>query len=199
VTISGGLRARFIQDSIRVQIIGALMDLGWFYDGRRHAPIRYRAKPADWDETVESNTLSITLEDFSDSPSEIGDGTTDDLRTFWVDLFAENDSVGHHLIGDIRDIVAGRFPSIGRTGPVFDIYDLRQATPASFVQVDVERVMSDRVEKQPRPWQQFWHFVRFDILDDHSDEYDGATVENITEWTSDLADAYDLVQAGLSG
>lgn len=199
MTISGGRRARLIQDSVRLQIISALSELGWFDADRRHAPLRYRAKPADWAEEIARNTFSITMEDVDDSPSEMGDGTTDDLRVFYIDFYAENDSVGYHFVGDCRDIIDGRLPSIGRTGPVFDIYDFDLATPASFVQVDVERIVTDRVESQPRPWQQHWHFVRFDILDDHSDTYDGATLENISEWPGALTEAYELMQAGLSG
>lgn len=199
MTISGGLRARFIQDSIRIQIIGGLADLGWFDTDRRHAPLRYRAKPAEWADEIERNTFAITMEDVDDSPSEMGEGTTDDLRVFYIDFFAENDSVGYHFVGDCSAIIDGRLPSIGRTGPVFDIYDLRQATPASFVQVDVERVVTDRVEAQPRPWQRYWHYVRFDILDDHSDDYDGATLENISEWPGSLTEAYSMMQEGLSG
>lgn len=191
--ITGGLRTRYISDSVRVGIIAALEALGWFDAGRRHAPLEFAAKPEDWAEIVAPNTFSITMEDLYEDEAELGGVAVDDTHTFFFDVFAENDSVGRHLAWDVHDIAMGKYPSIGRHSAVFDLYDFQTATPAAFHQLEVERASVQKVDGFPRPWQRFWWTVRIDVLDDRSEE-EAATMDGIAEWGADLEHAWTIAR-----
>lgn len=196
MTIVGGLRTRLISDSVRVAIVAALSGLGWFDPEREHLPLSFAPKPADWDDNVKWNTFSITAEDIDEHPSELGGRAVDDVTTFFVDFYAESHAVGQHFASDVAAIVAGRMPEVGRRDSVFDIYDLRLVDPVPFIQVDVERCAQDRSILTPRPWQQFWYYVRFDILDDHADEY-GEPMDIFTDWNVDFSVARMMIRTAM--
>jgi hypothetical protein len=196
----GGLRTRLILDSTRVTILGALEQLGWFdatiYDDppgvRTHQPVRYVARPKNWDDVVEPNGLAITSEDISDNPAGLG-GEVDDQIEIYIDLFAQDESFGWHLTGDIRDICLGRYPTLGRDAPWIDVYDLRQATPAPFTQIEIQDVRVDRYQGMAQPWQRYWFMIRLSLYDDYADEANAVDVED--EWAPYLAEAWLRVQA----
>lgn len=190
--ITGGLRTRYISDSVRVGIIAALEALGWFDDGRRHAPLEFAAKPEEWMEVVALNTFSITMEDLHEDESELGGVAVDDTHTFFFDFYAENDSLGRHLAWDVHDIAMGKFPSIGRHSPVFDLYDFQAATPAALHQLEVERVAVQKVDGFPRPWQRYWWTVRIDVIDDRAE--DSELMDGVAEWDAELEHAWTLAR-----
>jgi hypothetical protein len=202
--IRGGLRTRLIVDSTRVAIVAALSALDWFeptiYDSpaglRRHRPLRYIPKALKWDETVEPNALSISTEDTHSLPRGLGGEVEDNLRMY-VDLFVQNDELGWQLAHDVRDIVLGKMPDIGRDMPAIDIYDLRLATPAAFTQVDVEFPLIDRAESEAREWRNRWFMVRFDLVDEYHDEHGGIDAAH-AEWTDALSPIWQQVQAAES-
>lgn len=196
MTIVGGLRTRFISDSVRIAIVAALSGLGWFDADREHLPLRFSPKPADWDDNVRWNTFSITAEGRDEYPSELGGRVVDDTTTFFVDFYAESHAVGQHFASDVAAIVAGRMPEVGRRDDVFDIYDLRLVNPVPFLQVIVERCAQDRAILTPRPWQQFWYYVRFDILDDHADEY-GESTGVLSGWNAPFSAARAMIRTAL--
>lgn len=196
----GGLRSRLILDSARVAIIAALEDLGWFdatvYDDppglRRHRPVQYLAKPAHWDIEVALNSFTVSAEDVSDDDLGLGGEVEDTLRCY-VDIFGQDDQFGIHFAADIRDVLVGKVPSIGRDAPYVDVYDLRAATPYAFTTLEVDAVRIDRAENTSRPWQDHWWMVRFDLVDDYADEFEGATPTS--QWSADLSPAWQRVQA----
>lgn len=161
----GGIRARLIADSFYETVRGSLEQLGWFDVNRRHRPVTLITRPNDWDESVETNAIAITCEDSTDISIELGSGLTEDRWEFSVDLYAEDDDVGVHLTNDVRDILRGKLPSIGRTGPVFSVYDYRQATPPILFTCEIERVVVDRAHGFTKLWQQHWWAVRCDVID----------------------------------
>lgn len=171
-TIVGGLRARLIHDSAYEMIRAALSDLGWFDSGRRHEPVTMVAKPVSNDDQVPFNTLTVSSTDVSDDPIEMGSTLSEDRWTFYVDFYGEDDLVARHIVHDIRDVVRGKLPSIGRAGPVLDVYDYRLATPVVLFRCELENVVVDRANTFTRPWQRHWWAVRFDVVDEYADEYD---------------------------
>lgn len=195
----GGLRSRLILDSARVTIIAALEDLGWFdpttYDDppglRRHRRLQYLAKPAHWDEEVEVNAFTINAENIDDEDIGLGGEVEDTLRCY-IDVFAQDTQFGMHFSSDLRDILVGKMPSIGRNGAYIDVYDLRGATPMAFTTVEVDAVRIDRAENTVRAWQEFWFMVRFDLIDDYADEFGSVP---IAEWSDDLLPAWQRIQA----
>lgn len=171
-TIVGGLRARLIRDSAYAWIREGLEALGWDDAGRRHLPIVWREGDVDFDEKIEFNTISLSQTDVIDEDAELGSSLTNDTWTFYVDFFAENDSVGTHFIHDVRDILRGKMPAIGRGRPTFDVYDYSLATPVIIAVCDVERVTVDRANNFPRPWQKHWYVCRFDVVDTYASSAD---------------------------
>jgi hypothetical protein len=175
-------------------VIAALDDLGWFDSGRRHAPINLVTLPTTEAESVPFNSLSISTEDQRSLEAGLGN-EIDDIHVMWVDFFAENTQIGQHLIGDIHDIVLGKMASIERVAPIVDVYDLRDATPWVFTVVDIESVGLDRFDGLPRPWQENWMMLHCNLVDEHLDDYVGATPT--TTWGEDFSDAWQRVQAVL--
>lgn len=195
----GGLRTRLVVDSTRLTIIAGLTALGWFdgtiYDTppgpRRHRPLRYMPRPLSWDNPINANALAISSQDMYDEPLGLG-GEVEDTIEMYIDVFAESDPLGWQLAMDIRDILLGKFPELGRIAPLIDVYDLRQATPAPFTQVEVTAVEVDRAQGQAREWQAHWFMIRADLLDDYSDEYNAT--HPTTEWTDDFRPIWQQIQ-----
>jgi hypothetical protein len=196
----GGLRSRLVVDSVRVTLLAGLIDLGWFdstiFDTppgpRRHQPLRYIPRPASWDVELQPNALSVTLEIMVDDPRGFGAEVEDSL-SLYVDLFAQDDELGWQLAHDIEDILLGRQPDIGRAGPVIDVWDLQQATPVPFVQVDVENVRIDRAQGQTQDWQRHWFMIRCDLIDEYGDEA-GVTFTP-SPWGASSSDAWARMAA----
>lgn len=166
----GGLRTRLILRSFQEMVQSSLDALGWFDLNRRHQPLNFIVRPPDWAETVDFNSIAITCEDVTDDDAELGSNLTDDTWTFSVDVYCEKDSVGISLIGDVRDILRGKIPSIGRTGPILPVIDYQATTPSQIFVCDIERVTVDRARNFPKAWQQHWWAARCDVIDTYGDE-----------------------------
>lgn len=167
---AGGLRARLIGDSAYQMITTAVEALGWLQPGRRHKPITFRPKPVPFDEEVPFNTLAVSQTDVSGMEAELGSLLTDDTWTFYVDFYAEDESIGKHLIHDVRDALRGMLPSIGRSRPILPVYAYDQATPVVAFYCDIEDVIVDRANDFPKPHQRYWYVCRFDVVDTTSGE-----------------------------
>lgn len=168
--VVGGLRTRLIFMSFQEMLRAGLYDLGWFDTGRKHQPINFIVRPPDWTEAVDFNSIAVTLEDVADDDVELGSNLTDDSWTVSVDIYCEKDSVGLSLIGDIRDIIRGKMPSIGRTGPTLPVFDYLAATPSEIFSCGIENVTVDRARNFPKAWQQHWWAARCDLIDTYGDE-----------------------------
>lgn len=171
-TLVGGVRTRMIQDSFRNMIVDGLTDLGWFDTNRKHRPIRIIDRPNKWDDPIEFNSMVISLEDRDDSYGEMGSNYMIDTWTAYIDFYAESDPLGMQVQGDVRDILRGKIPSIGRTDSCFDVYDYRMATPVAFTTVQINNVVDDRARNFPNAWQAHWFVVRAELEDDFLDEED---------------------------
>lgn len=198
--IRGGLRTRFITDSVRLTVIAALEQLGWFdptvFDtppgARQHHPVRYVARPIDWNVAIEPNCIAINSENIVDEPRGLG-GEVDDMVRCYVDVLAEDDQVGWHLVRDVRDIILGQMTGVGRPGPVVDVYDFRLATPAPFTTVGVEDAFIDRGFAEGHDWMAHWFLVAIDLVDEYAEEYGDAHIT--TTWGPDFAPAWQRIQA----
>lgn len=171
-TYVGGLRARLIADSLYTMVRDALEDLGWFAAGRQHQAINMRPESVPENEQIPLNTLAVSQLDVSDLEAELGSNLTEDRWTFYVDFFAENDVVGKHLIHDVRDILRGKYPSIGRSAPILRVYDYTQATPPVLFTVEIENVVVDQAHDFPQSWRRYWYMARCELVDAYGDEED---------------------------
>lgn len=168
----GGLRARLIGDSLFEMVRASLVALGWTGTNRQHLPLNFVRDQLDSDVEVPLNTLGVSEARVDDVDLEMGSNYTEDRWSFYVDFYAENDAVGRHLIHDVRDILRGKIPSIGRSRPVLEVVDYTQAaTPTAFV-CQLERIEVDRAVDFPQPWRRFWFSARVDVVDVYGDEND---------------------------
>jgi hypothetical protein len=163
--IQGGLRHRLIKDSLFNMLRDSLDTVGWFDTGRSHKPINMIARPVPDDEEIPFNTLALSSGDMEAEDWEIGSMLAEHTWMFYVDFYAENDPLGSHMMGDVRDILAGRFADAGRTRTNFPVYDYRQATPPVEFYCDIDEVFIDRAVDFPRPWQKHWYVCRFMVID----------------------------------
>lgn len=184
MTIVGGLRHRFIRDSLFSMIRTSLEDLGWFDTGRFHGPIDFRTIPVPEDEEVPFNTCVVSCDDLIESDEEMGSRLAEHVWTGWVDFYAESDAVGLHFIGDIKDLLAGRMSNIGRTGPFFDVYNYEEATPSQIFRCQIEDIVVDRAHGFPKPYQRHWYACRFSIFDYYGDENDDDCPPIIVDFSS---------------
>lgn len=169
-TIVGGLRARLIKDSIFNCINDSLDALGWFDPGRQHAPINFTANVTPNDVEIPLNTLALADESMHNTDLELGSNFVESRWLFYVDFYAENDTLGKDLINDVRDILGGRMSTIGRRDASVHVYDYRQATPAQIFTVAIEDLFVDRAHDFPKVYQKHWYACRFNVVDAYGDE-----------------------------
>jgi hypothetical protein len=198
--IRGGLRTRLVLDSFRLAVLSALEQRGWFdptiWDTppgqRRHKPFRYISRPVDWVDTIEPNAIAISSEDIGDEPRGFG-GEVEDGSEIYIDIFAQDDSLGWEVVFDIRDSLLGKVN--GSVGPQIDVYDFRQATPAPFTTVDIGLVEVDRSQGHTRTWQRYWYMIHVNVLDEYDDEFAEPSVSTASSlWTTTDRALLDRIQ-----
>jgi len=171
MTIVGGLRSRLIYDSIRIEIERALGQIGWFDAGRQHLPINFVALPIDDSQEIPLSTLVLVGGNAVDpEPLELGTDYAEHKRVYYLDFYAENQSVGEHLIFDCKGILEGRMPSISRGSPTIQIYDYTQATPPVMATVEIDNVEVDKGHVFNYPYQKYWYSCMFEVTDVYGNE-----------------------------
>jgi len=170
--IVGGLRARLIRESLYQMLREALDDLDWFDVSVNRSTVTFPAKSVDPQDDVPVNTLGLADEDSSSKDWELGSLFGEHRSIFDVDFFAENEAIGMHLIRDVKDILGGRFPSIGRDDPSFSVFDYRQATPPVVTVCQIENVFIEKSATYEREYRKHWYSCRFDVIDYYGTEDD---------------------------
>jgi len=166
----GGVRIRMIQDNMMRYIEQGLDDLGWFSSGRNHAPIDVRSDPVDWDVEALPNIVSVTIDHSDEMESELGSNLTENRWDFYVDVYCEKESLAIHLTTDIRDLLRGKFSSIGFSQPVLHVFDLTQATPSLIFTCDIEDLSMDKNRFANKPYQSSWWVISFVVVDEYGNQ-----------------------------
>lgn len=175
-TTAGGLRARLLRDSFRNMIEAGLMEIGWFDAGREHRPVRLTAAPVKWDVPIEPNLIAVSTMSTEDFDIELGSDAARTVIPFFIDVLAESEAVGEQLSGDIRDVVRGRFPSVGRVRATFDIFDYRQATASPIGYCVISDVNGERqATRVERAYSANWFTITCNV----EDYYSGVDVGSI--------------------
>lgn len=174
--IEGGKRDRMIIESFYWMLRGSLEALGWFDSGRQHGPINMAPVPVSRKEQIPYNTLTVTWEDIDATEAELGSSAAELTHTVYVDFNAEppppdgngGEALGKHLIGDVRSIVVGEMPSIGRTAPILEVLDYSLATPVYLftVEFDTERTRSTKVHHYDQPWERWWYSCVIECIEE---------------------------------
>ncbi len=173
MAIVGGLRTRLIFDSIYNMINDSLTSLGWFDAGREHLPVSFISEPLDHEAEVALNTLALSADNAVSFDIEMGSNYSEHRRVFFLDFYAESHSLGEHFAYDLRDLLEGRMPSIGRSAPIVAVYDYRtQPTPPQIATVHLDFVSVERANDFVKPWQKNWWSIAFTVTDYYGDEND---------------------------
>lgn len=149
MTISGGLRARLVRESLYTHVKDSLTDLGWFDPGRYHKPVHIRNYAYKVDEEIPLNSIVMVDGPMRGEDGEMGSNFVNSKLSFFFDVYAESDAMALHLAMDIRDICEGRIN--GLVGAAFPCYDFSLATPVQFgsavvVSTQVDKSVSIRYE-----------------------------------------------------
>lgn len=165
--IYGGLRDRMIELALRQVITDGLTALGWFEEGRYHEPISFVSKMVDANQEVPVNTLALSGDPFDSQLLELGSTLAEERRQFYVDFFAESEPLGKHLIGDVRDLLRGRMPHVGRDRPILEVHDRTQpdGTEPAFV-CEIEQVRSEPVRESSAAHRRSWYLCRCEVVDE---------------------------------
>jgi hypothetical protein len=169
-TIVGGLRARLIRESLFQMIEEALTDLGWFASTRPHLPLTFRSGQVDQNTQIALNTAALWDENTADEDAELGSNLTEERGVYYIDFYAESDPLGRHFISDVKDILRGKFTSIDRDDPSFDVYDYTQATPPVITRCQIEEVETGHAHGFSHPWMAHWYSCQFVVVDTYGDE-----------------------------
>lgn len=164
--IAGGLRDRLLKDSFYALVEQALNTLGWLDSGRAHRPISLIQKPQHWDVPVAPNTVTVDFTSSEVTEWEVGSRLTSDLHIGYVEIYAENDSLGTHLSNDVRDWLRGRL-QVKASGVTFPIFDYRQgSTPPVIGYMDISDISALRNAAANNDlWLRHWFRVRCEIRD----------------------------------
>lgn len=157
-------------------VTDSLGALGWFDAGRQHSPINILTVEVPEGEDVPLNTLAFADDDMSSDDHELGSNLAEHRWSWFIDFYAENNSVGVHVIQDVKAILEGRFPSIGRKDPSFAILDYTMATPIPILYCQIEDVTTHRAHGFPRVYQRYWHSCSFTLVDYYGDDGEVAPV-----------------------
>lgn len=161
----GGVRARLISDSVYHLIYDNLELLGWFDSGRSHRPITVKTEPYANREDIPLNAMVISDSLTTDEEAEMGSNLGDISTTHYVDFYSENEAIGKEVIHDVRDILKGRMPDIGRVDSMVPVYDWSVATPPLLFKCEIQDLIVEQVHETPKPFQSFWWLCRFDVVD----------------------------------
>ena len=166
--IVGGLRRRLVHDSFQDLVAQGMNTLGWFDAGRQHKPVTLLAEPKPWDEQILPNAVAVEFVGSDPYDVEVGSNLTTDVIVAYVNVYAQDDSLGTHLSNDIRDWIRGRLQATP-VGITFPIYDYRLPTPAAIGSMEIRNVSSLRnVAVNLQIWLRHWYRVRCEIYDTYA-------------------------------
>lgn len=167
-TYLGGIRHRLIYDSVFLTTKSAMSQLGWLQARAGNGPVIMNPDPIDdQDDNVALNTLALADEGTRDTGWEIGSAVTEMTWTMAWDFFAESKTVGMQVAHDLRDILAGRMPSVGRTEATVQVMDYTQATPTFLFLVYLDNIRVDRAHGFPQPFRRWWYSVSFECIEEY--------------------------------
>jgi hypothetical protein len=162
MVMTGGLRDRAIHESILRDIEAHMTSLGWFDSGRRHGPIAIVDEYPDENAEVPINTISVSVGDVRSTQMELGSLAESISIPIFIDMFAESDGLGRHVIGDIASYV--------HTQGQFDVYDYNKASPTlEFVVQLVDGTIERRKPTRAvNSWQKHWYILVFMVTEERS-------------------------------
>ena len=163
--ILGGLRRRLIKDNFYYMLYNSLSDLGWFTGSMSKQPVTLVPEQIDSRTEIKPNKIGIASEDLDSEEAEMGSDLEQSRWQVYIDIFAEDESIGIHLTGDIYDILRGKFHSLGRKGPILEVYNLMEDGEPYLFTCHIEDIEEARVREWDNPHNKYWWVIAFSIMD----------------------------------
>ena len=164
----GGIRERDIRESLIAMVEDSLLALGWVFEGTaKRDPITVLREQVPMDEEITRNTIALWWGDSTHDGAEVGSNETVDTYPVTIDIYGQDDSLASQLSGDIRSILQGQFPTVGRTRPNLDVYNTTADTPSLQFTCRLEGIERDRVPSSSNsPFRRNWFAINLHIVDD---------------------------------
>lgn len=163
--IVGGLRRRMIKENLYLMLKQSLTDLGWFNSSLVEYPLELLTEPVSNPQEIKPNKVAISAEELSSMEWELGSNLDEYMWDIYLDIFAEDESTGLHLSGDIYDILRGKMASIGRTGPTLEVYSLLDDAQPYLFTCELRNIDVSRVREWTKDYSQYWWVVGMSVID----------------------------------
>jgi len=160
----GGKRHRLIKASFGDDIQGMLDALSWTSTNRRHKPVKLIVDEYDPAIEIKPNLIGITVEDMRAEEIEMGSTLDENSITCFIDIFAENNSIGQHITGDLYDCLKGKYPNV-KEDNLLPVYDPTAATPEWIFNCFYENVETNRNREWDQAFNKYWWTIALDIID----------------------------------
>ena len=167
---SGGLRRRLIKDSLAKMIDFKLDALGWYATDSWFTPVTFIDEPLLPADKVPENSVSLAFENLYPSEAELGSLLDRIEWEFFVDIYAEDESAGIHLSGDVLDLLQGKFASLGRTDPSFEVLDFTQDPSPKLFTCSLEELELSKVRESEYQHRKHFFTVGGYVVDYHAGE-----------------------------
>ena len=155
--MDGGLRDRFVIESVQEQVVAHLTTLGWFSMNTAHTPITVLYEFPSENDTVALNTLTFSTGGADSDYIEMGSLSFEKRVILFCDFYGENDAIARHLVGDIEHFLM--------KNPALNVYDYEDNKSVAF-SVQVAEIVISRPVRVTQPWQKHWHTVSVGIEDE---------------------------------
>lgn len=165
--IVGGLRRRLIKDNFYSMIYNSMDQLNWFSENLSNKPVELISEQLDAEKEIKPNKVSISAEDLNNKALEMGSTLDEYSWDIYLDIFAEDESVGIHLSGDIYDILGGKFNSIGRFDSKLDVYNLAVDGEPYLFTCEIDNIEVARVREWNKPFNKYWWVIGCTIVDSY--------------------------------
>jgi hypothetical protein len=163
--IVGGLRRRLIKDNLYYMIHNSMDQLNWFSGDLSNDPVELISEQIDSSKEIKPNKISISAEDLNTREWEMGSTLDEYAWEIYIDIFAEDESVGIHLSGDIYDILTGKFTSLGRSDNRFNVYNLAVDGEPFLFSCELRNVEIGRVREWNKPFNKYWWVIGVTVVD----------------------------------
>lgn len=156
MSVTGGLRKRLIKDNLYIAINNHLGAIGWYNNTISENPVSLLAEQIDPLQEITPNKIGMSSEDITGTDMELGSNLSEDSWEIYFDIFAESESIGVHLSGDIYDILRGKST---HSIDVLNVYDLTQTGQPLLFKCEIEDVEIARVREWDKPFNKYWWVV----------------------------------------
>lgn len=183
IGFSGGIRDRFVYQSLWECLNACLGELGWFeptvFDEppsngtRKFHPLTFLDRQVEWDEDIIPNTVALVPENVVPQEWELGSQFMDMPWRYYATVIGANEAESIQLAGDIRDILLGRMNSVSRIGgPYVNIYNWSAATPYRIGYMIIEDVQVHRSPTFSQRWARYMRDVSWTCHDWYDSDLD---------------------------